>query len=55
MRIHVAIASAIACSVVLSLDAQDSKGLVRSKHLEEIIVTTRYREENLQGFPWLFR
>jgi iron complex outermembrane recepter protein len=51
MRFHVAIASAVACSVVLPLVAQDSTGSGSSKSLEEIIVTARYRTENIQTIP----
>jgi len=51
MRIQVAIASAIACTLVLPLKAQDSTGSNPKQALEEIISTARYRAENLQSIP----
>ena len=51
MRIPFAFASAIACVVVLPLAAQDSAGSDGKQGLEEIIVTARYRSENLQTIP----
>src|ERR1044071_906294 len=51
MRVPVAIASAIACSVVLPLAAQDSPGSVSKQALEEIVVTSRYRTENIKAIP----
>ena len=51
MRVPVAIASAIACSVVLPLVAQDSPGSGTKQALEQIVVTARYRTENIQAIP----
>jgi iron complex outermembrane recepter protein len=51
VRIDFALASATACFVVLPLTAQDSKESSGKQGLEEIVVTARYREENLQTIP----
>ena len=51
MRIPFALASASACFVVLPLAAQDSAQSGVKQGLEEIVVTARYRSENLQTIP----
>ncbi|MEO8465001.1 MAG: TonB-dependent receptor [Gammaproteobacteria bacterium] len=51
MRLYCALASATACLVVLPLTAQDSADSRAKKGLEQIIVTARHREENLQSIP----
>ena len=51
MRIHSALAAAIACSTVVPLAAQDSPTSHPKEGLEEIVVTSRYRLENLQAIP----
>ena len=51
MRIYSACASATACFVAFPLLAQDSTGSGARQGLEEIVVTARYREENLQTIP----
>ncbi len=49
MRSHFAFASATACIVAFPLAAQDSSSSQNA--LEEIVVTARHREENLQKIP----
>jgi iron complex outermembrane receptor protein len=49
VRIHFALACAIACSVAFPLGAQDSSS--SQSGLEEIVVTARHREENLEKIP----
>jgi len=49
--IRLALASATACFVAFPLLAQDSTESGGNQRLEEIVVTARYREENLQTIP----
>ncbi len=52
MHFHSRLAFAVACSIVLPLAAQQSAAPTEQKRgLEEIIVTARYRAENLQTIP----
>ena len=52
MHFRSTLALAAACSIVLPLAAQQSAGPAAQKRgLEEIIVTARYRAENLQTIP----
>jgi iron complex outermembrane receptor protein len=53
MRFHLALAVAAACLFVPSLSAQDraEPRAASEKRLEEVIVTARYRAENLQTIP----
>jgi len=51
VRTHFAVASATACFVAFPLLAQESTQSSPKKGLEEIVVTARHREENLQTIP----